>query len=430
METIGFIFGGKSAEHEVSVITAMQIISAYTKEECNVLPIFLDKSNNWFVFDVKKVVLSDFAREKLDAKIFLPVRLDKGEKCLILQRGKRAEKIKLDACVNLCHGGLGENGQLVGEFEACGIPISSGDSIGLGVAFDKVLSKFLCAADGIPVLPCVWFFKDEWENVPTKIISELNRMKFPLIVKPARQGSSIGISRVNNATELVSAVRVAFEFDNKVLVEHAIENAREFNCSALGMAGDDVMISDVDEPIKKHQLLSFEDKYIGDAKGAGLINNGDGKGAGDARGSDLACGSTGAFGEKTVSVGQAKNDDGGGAKAANSSGGIKGGALSASGGRTYLKDAKLAKKVRELTAQAFRLHGLRGVCRVDFLFDPKRKKLYLNEINTIPGSLAFYFWTRAGMSTTAFVDRLIEIAKTANARKAELKDEYITKLLK
>lgn len=399
METIGFIFGGKSAEHEVSVITAMQIISAYTKEECNVLPIFLDKSNNWFVFDAKKVALSDFAREKLDTKIFTPVRLDKGEKCLILQRGKRAEKIKLDACVNLCHGGLGENGQLVGEFEACGIPISSGDSIGLGVAFDKVLSKFLCAADGIPVLPCVWFFKDEWENAPTKIIGELNRMKFPLIVKPARQGSSIGISRVNNATELVSAVRVAFEFDNKVLVEHAIENAREFNCSALGMAGDDVMISDVDEPIKKHQFLSFEDKYIGDAKGASISKFCDAKDTGGDKGGDLK-------------------------------GGIKGGALSASGGRTYLKDAKLAKKVRELTAQAFRLHGLRGVCRVDFLFDPKRKKLYLNEINTIPGSLAFYFWTRAGINTIAFVDRLIKIAKTANARKAELKDEYITKLLK
>lgn len=399
METIGFIFGGKSAEHEVSVITAMQIISAYTKEECNVLPIFLDKSNNWFVFDAKKVALSDFARDKLDAKIFTPVRLDKGERCLILQRGKRAEKIKLDACVNLCHGGLGENGQLVGEFEACGIPISSGDSSGLGVAFDKVLSKFLCAADGIPVLPCVWFFKDEWENAPTKIIGELNRMKFPLIVKPARQGSSIGISRVNNATELVSAVRVAFEFDNKVLVEHAIENAREFNCSALGMAGDDVMISDVDEPIKKHQFLSFEDKYIGDAKGASISKFCDAKDAGGDKGGDLK-------------------------------GGIKGGALSASGGRTYLKDAKLVKKIRELTAQAFRLHGLRGVCRVDFLFDPKRKKLYLNEINTIPGSLAFYFWTRAGMNTIAFVDRLIKIAKTANARKAELKDEYITKLLK
>lgn len=399
METIGFIFGGKSAEHEVSVITAMQIISAYTKEECNVLPIFLDKSNNWFVFDAKKVALSDFAREKLDAKIFTPVRLDKGEKCLILQRGKRAEKIKLDACVNLCHGGLGENGQLVGEFEACGIPISSGDSIGLGVAFDKVLSKFLCAADGIPVLPCVWFFKDEWENAPTKIIGELNRMRFPLIVKPARQGSSIGISRVNNATELVSAVRVAFEFDNKVLVEHAVENAREFNCSALGMAGDDVMISDVDEPIKKHQFLSFEDKYIGDAKGASIPKFGDAKDAGGDKGGELK-------------------------------GGIKGGALSASGGRTYLKDAKLVKKIRELTAQAFRLHGLRGVCRVDFLFDPKRKKLYLNEINTIPGSLAFYFWTRAGMNTIAFVDHLIKIAKTANARKAELKDEYITKLLK
>lgn len=399
METIGFIFGGKSAEHEVSVITAMQIISAYTKEECNVLPIFLDKSNNWFVFDAKKVALSDFARDKLDAKIFTPVRLDKGERCLILQRGKRAEKIKLDACVNLCHGGLGENGQLVGEFEACGIPISSGDSSGLGVAFDKVLSKFLCAADGIPVLPCVWFFKDEWENAPTKIIGELNRMKFPLIVKPARQGSSIGISRVNNATELVSAVRVAFEFDNKVLVEHAIENAREFNCSALGMAGDDVMISDVDEPIKKHQFLSFEDKYIGDAKDVNISKFCDAKDAGGAKGGDLK-------------------------------GGIKGGALSASGGRTYLKDAKLVKKVRELTAQAFRLHGLRGVCRVDFLFDPKRKKLYLNEINTIPGSLAFYFWTRAGMNTIAFVDRLIKIAKTANARKAELKDEYITKLLK
>lgn len=399
METIGFIFGGKSAEHEVSVITAMQIISAYTKEECNVLPIFLDKSNKWFVFDAKKVALSDFAREKLDAKIFTPVRLDKGEKCLILQRGKRAEKIKLDACVNLCHGGLGENGQLVGEFEACGIPISSGDSIGLGVAFDKVLSKFLCAADGIPVLPCVWFFKDEWENAPTKIIGELNRMRFPLIVKPARQGSSIGISRVNNATELVSAVRVAFEFDNKVLVEHAVENAREFNCSALGMAGDDVMISDVDEPIKKHQFLSFEDKYIGDAKGASISKFGDAKDAGGDKGGELK-------------------------------GGIKGGALSASGGRTYLKDAKLVKKVRELTAQAFRLHGLRGVCRVDFLFDPKRKKLYLNEINTIPGSLAFYFWTRAGMNTIAFVDHLIKIAKTANARKSELKDEYITKLLK
>ncbi len=392
MKNIALIFGGKSAEHEVSVITAKQIYNGYTKEEFNILPIFLDKENQFFL--VKDFTdLSEFAKSNLNSKIFTKVKFEIGSNKLY-KSANRKEICVIDACINACHGGIGENGNLVALFEMCNIPISSGDTMALAVGFDKVASKLICKASDIDVLDCIWFYKEEWENAPTKILNDLSKQKYPLIVKPARQGSSIGVTVAHNARELISAVKLAFEFDNKVLIEKSLQNYKEFNCSAIGFAGGQIETSKVDEPQKIHEILSFEDKYVNGGKSSDKNNKLD------------SC---------SCKFNNEKNL------------GIKGSLANAK--REFTKDLKLETKIKAITEKVMRIHNLSGVIRVDYLFDIKKKKLYFNEVNTVPGSLSFYFWAKENLDINALVEKLVSIAQTCFMKKFELKNEYITKLL-
>lgn len=391
---IAFVFGGKSAEHEVSVISAMQIINGYTQEENSILPVFLDKNNDFYLVDIKKTELKDFATFPLNEKKFVKVYLRPNSNWLY--QAKNNKKVdEIDVCVNICHGGIGENGELVALFDLCNIPISSSDALAMGAGFDKVATKLMLKSSGIDTLDCIWFYRDEWENYPTKIIKELSKFKYPLIIKPARQGSSIGISVAHNARELVKSVKLAFEFDGKVLVERALEKFCEYNCSALGRAEGKIMVSEVDEPKRIHEILSFEDKYISGQK-------------------DSFC-----AGQDHSAQGIKSGQD---ARSLKMSGSLAGQQ------RNFLSTGKLVEKIKKQTQQAFKILGLSGVARIDFLFDVKRKRLYLNEINTVPGSLAFYFWSRKDIDINALVGHLVEVAVERSAERYKLTYDCSMKL--
>ena len=379
MQNIIIVFGGKSAEHEVSVITATQIINGYTKEEFNILPIFLDKENNFYLVNKSKAVLKDYAKYPLDKSLFKKVFFKQNKPNIYLASNPKKCFAKIDACINCCHGGIGENGELCAILNNSYIPVSSAGVFGLSASYDKVATKFLIKGAGLPVLDFEYFYKHEWENSPTKILERLKKLKFPLIVKPAQQGSSIGITKAKSIKELVVAIKLALEFDNKVLVEKAIKHFREFNCSALGVCGQETKVSSVDEPIKLHDILTFEDKYIAGGKNS----------------------KTGA--KKTEGLASEK--------------------------REFLPSGNLCTQIKNTTNLAMRLFNLSGVIRVDYLFDTKKKKLYLNEINAVPGSLAYYFWTKDGININDMVGLLVSIAKENKAQLFNLNADYQVRLL-
>ena len=378
MQNIIIVFGGRSAEHEVSVITATQIINGYTKEEFNILPIFLDKNNDFYLVNKAKVSLKDYTKEPLDKDIFKRVFFKNNSPNLFLANSPKKPFAKIDACINACHGGIGENGELVALFNSYNIPISSAGVLGLSSTYDKVATKFILKGAGLAVLDFVYVYKQEWESFPTKILEKLSKLKFPLIVKPACQGSSIGINKVSSAKDLVVAIKLALEFDNKVLVEKAIKNFREFNCSALGVCGEEVMVSSVDEPVKMHDILTFEDKYKGEQKNK---------------------------------IGAKKTGSMAGAK------------------REFLPSGKLCTEIKNTTKTVMRFFNLSGVIRADYLYDENKKRLYLNEINAVPGSLAYYFWEKENIDINYLVEILVKIAKQNKQMQFCLKEEYLTKLL-
>ena len=378
-QNIAIVFGGNSAEHEVSVITATQIINGYTKEEFNILPIFLDKNNEFYFVDKNKVSLKDYAKKTLDSTIFKKIFFRHQKPNIYLKESPKKALFKIDACVNCCHGGIGENGELVALLNSLNIPISSANVFGLASTFDKVATKFILKGAGIDCIDFVYVYKEEWEAFPTKTLEKLNKLKFPLIVKPARQGSSIGINKVNSPKELVSAIKIAFEFDNKVLIEKAIINFREFNCSAIGIGGDEVMVSSVDEPVKIHDILTFEDKYIESAKNSK------------------------SKAQKTKGMNSMN--------------------------REFLPSGKLCTKIKDTTKIVMRLFNLSGVIRVDYIYDIKKKRLYLNEINAVPGSLAYYFWAKDNISINDLLEKLVLIAKKNKDRVFKLKNDYSVRLL-
>ena len=379
MQNIILVFGGKSAEHEVSVITATQIINGYTKEEFNILPIFLDKNNNFYLVDKNNVLLKDYANYPLNKSLFKKVFFKPHKPYIYLSSKPQKVFCNIDACINCCHGGIGENGELCAILNSANIPTSSAGVFGLAASYDKVATKYLIKGAGLPTLDFEFIYKQEWEVCPTKILETLLKQKFPLIVKPARQGSSIGINKVASVKDLVAAINIAFEFDNKVLVEKAIKSFREFNCCALGVCGEDIKISSVDEPYIVHDILTFEDKYVTSAK-----NN------------------------KTCSK--------------------KAGSM-ASEKREFLPSGKLCTEIKNTTKLAMRLFNLSGVVRVDYLYDTKKKKLYLNEINAVPGSLAYYFWAKDGININELVEQLVDIAKKNKSQMFNLNAEYAVRLL-
>ncbi len=358
---IAVFFGCRSVEHEVSIISAVQAMRAINREKYNVTPVYVTKDGSMYTGDnlfeienyrdldtlIKEAKRITFIKEK-DA--VLMHYLDQ-------KKFKKIPDVTVDLAFPVVHGTNCEDGTMAGYFEFLGLPYISCDIISAAVGMDKAVFKDVLKTAGLPVLDCIKFRAREYtldrENITNKIKAEIG---FPLIVKPVNLGSSVGITKVKNEAELDEAIRLGISFSDVILVEKAISSLREINCSVLGDS-DECEASVPEEPFMNDEILSYEDKYMG------------GKNSGASKG--------------MASLGRKIPAD--------------------------LSEEK-SNEIRDLSCKIFKAIGASGVVRIDYLLDCDTGNVYANEINTIPGSLAFYLWEATGLKYTDMIDRLVEIA--------------------
>lgn len=357
-KNIFVFFGGKSAEHDISIITAIQTLNAIDKAKYNVFPAYIDKSGLFWtgekLFDIKTFV--DFAPKQKGIKRFVILS---GEKKAALLKGTHIKKVlDIDAAVLCCHGAGGEDGSLQGLLEMSDIPYSSSGVCSSAVCMNKKIMKDVFLSHKLPIVEHISVTREEFEQSPDTVLSRVKKMGYPVISKPSNSGSSIGIEKSKNDEELKDALDLAFNFDKIAVVEKCVENLMEVNCAVLKV-GDKVITSSLEEPKTASDILTFSDKYLTSPR----------------------------KGEKQV--------------------------LSE-------KDIKLKKSQKELikalARESFVACDCDGVVRIDFLIDLDTQKIYVNEINTIPGSMANYLFSE-NMNFSELVDNLVEAALQKNIDK-------------
>lgn len=372
-------FGGISPEHEVSVLTAMQVISSLEDSDFTIHPLYITKSGRWLTGNIlldlenyqdlealgKKAVRCTFSHDDLG-------------KAVLLETEKRGwfgspENYTVDAVIPAFHGSEGENGSFQGTCEMYNIPYAGSGVFASSLGMDKVKAKELCRSHNLPVVDSINFFEHEWEKRQQNFLEQAERLGYPLIVKPVSLGSSIGVTKAKNKEELVEAVETAFRYDDNLMIEKAVTPLMEINCSVLGTP-EESRTSVCERPLGKEETLSFKDKY---------------------------------------------QSDGGGQKGM------------ASAERVIPADISdtLSQKIRSLSQSIFKLFRASGVARLDFLVNAETEEIYFNEINTIPGSFSFYLWEESGMNMRELMLELVDIAITRHRRKTGRIRSYETNLL-
>ena len=353
---LGVIFGGVSVEHEISIITAIQAINSIDSMKYDIVPIYIAKDGIWYsgamLKDIK--IYNDMELLKRYAKEVVLYKRD-GKFILQNKRGLlRKDITELDMCFPIMHGTYGEDGNLQGYLETVGIPYCESNTYASVVGQDKVFMKQIWKSCGVPVVKFDWFYDTDFNKNPDKIIERLEKIGYPLIVKPATLGSSVGITVCKNNNELREAILEAINYDTKILVEEVVKNLVEVNISVLGNYQKQ-SLSVIEEVGSSNALLTYEDKYIGGAKGP----------------------SKGMASAKRIIPARISDE--------------------------------LAKEVREIAIKAYKSLNSSGVVRIDFLIDKKEKKVYANEINSIPGSLSFYLWNKTDKEYPELLEDIINI---------------------
>jgi len=374
--TVAVVFGGRSVEHEVSILTAHQVLDALDVAGYKTLPVYITKEGAWYA-GKPLGELSHFQSKSgigdLPGVSRVHLSPDRSARQLVshphAKKGlfSRAPELWADVFLPCVHGTFGEDGTLQGLFEMADVPYSGCGVLAAALSMDKIRSKAVCRAAGLPVLDCRWTTRAAWAKDSASFISEVEKMSpYPVIVKPASLGSSIGVRRCEDARQLREGMETALVFDERVLVEPALVNFREVNCAVLGPP---TQTSVCEMPSYSGDMLSFDSKYRPGGKGG------------------------------------AKGLAPKGAKSAIASAGM------ASLNRTIPApiSPELTAEAQKLAATAFEALGAEGVARVDFLLD-ENNKLFFNEINTVPGSLAYYLWEASGMRFDQLVTRLVDSA--------------------
>lgn len=352
-------FGCRSVEHEVSVISAVQAMNAIDRKKYEVIPVYVTKEGEMFtsplLFDIEsfKGNLDELVK-KCEQVTFIRLKNKTVMRSFASGLFKKCRDTVIDLAFPIVHGTNCEDGTMAGYFEFLNLPYISCDIISAAVGMDKAVFKSVLKSAGLPVLDCMTFRSREFSADKEYFIREIGKkIGYPLIIKPANLGSSVGITKVNSESELESAISLAASFAEKILAERAIENLREINCSVLGDA-DSCIASVCEEPFMHDEILSYADKYEGNSKSKGM----------------------------------------------------------ASLGRKIPADIseELSEKIRGLSVDIMKATGSSGVVRIDYLLDSESGEVFANEINTIPGSLAFYLWEASGIKYTELIDRLCDIA--------------------
>lgn len=366
---VGVIFGGESAEHEVSIISAIQAINKMNEEKYDIIPIYITKDRQWYTGAMLKDIDS-YQDLSLIKKYATNVVLVEKNNRFILQKKKglfKREVAEIDIAFPIVHGTNVEDGVLQGYLQTIGIPFVGPNTYAGVVGQDKVFMKAIFEKEDLPLSKYVWFYDSEYKTDKDEVLKKISKLKYPLIVKPATTGSSIGISYAEDETKLCEAIDDAINYDTKILVEEVVENLKEVNISVLGNY-EHQKLSVIEEVNGHNKFLTYEDKYIGGGK------------------------TKAKFGVKSVP----------------SCKGSKG-MLSASRKIPADLSDKLKEEVETVARKAFKALGSSGCCRIDFLIDSKKNKVYVNEINSIPGSLAFYLWEPLGKDYTELLDDMINI---------------------
>lgn len=355
---LGVLFGGKSVEHEVSIITAIQAIHKIDQVKYEVVPIYIAKDGKWYtgkmLLDID--IYNDLDLLKRYAKEV--VLYNKDGRFLLQNKNGLLKRVvaEIDMAFPIMHGTNGEDGTLQGYLETIGIPYCESNVYASCVGQDKIFMKQIFKDSNVNVVKYKWFFDTDYMNDPDKIVRDIEKLGYPVIIKPATLGSSVGIQVVHNELELRDAILDAIQYDSKILVEEVIENLKEVNISVLGNY-EHQELSVIEEVGGSHEILTYEDKYVGGKKG------------------------------KIPSKGMAN------AKRivpANIS-------------------EELASSVQTMAIRAFRALNSSGVVRIDFLIDTKENKVYVNEINSIPGSLSFYLWDKTDKEYPELLDDVINL---------------------
>lgn len=365
---IAVFFGGRSVEHEISVISALQAIAAMDKEKYNVVPVYISKQGRWYTGpelleirnyrDMKGLV-------ERSTEVFM--RPEFGDFNLYKAQGgifsKRQPVVaELHAAIPVLHGTNGEDGIFEGLLETIGIPFAGCNTLSSANGMDKITMKMILKECGVPVVDYVWFTDKQWFKEKDAIVERIEKeLGYPVIVKPANLGSSVGIGKAANREELVATIENAERYTQRIIVEHMIEKLKEINCSVLGDA-DDHVESVLEEPVKSGDFLSYEDKYMG-----GTPSKGPQKGK--QSGMDAS--------ERRVPADLPED---------------------------------VTKEIQRIAGETFRVLSCHGVSRVDVMVDEADGKIYVNEINTIPGSLSYYLWEATGIPFASLMDRLVSLA--------------------
>lgn len=365
---VGVIFGGETVEHEVSIISALQAMNKMDQEKYDIIPIYMTKDREWYTGEMLKDIES-YQDLNLIKKYSKNVVLFYKKGRYILQSKGLIKRVitDLDIMFPIVHGTNVEDGALQGYFQTIGIPYVGPNVYAAAVGQDKVYMKRIFKGENLPMTEFVWFYDSEYKNEKEKVLKKISKLNYPLIIKPATTGSSVGISTAQDEEELIRGIDDAINYDNKILIEEMVQNLKEVNISVLGNY-EHQKLSEIEEVMSSDKFLTFEDKYIGSGKTKG----------------------------KTGVKGFTQK----GSK----------GMLSA----TRKIPAELTENekqdVEKIALKAFKSLGSSGVCRIDFLIDNKTEKVYINEINSIPGSLAFYLWEPLRIDYTELLDSMINIA--------------------
>lgn len=378
---VAVLFGGKSVEHEVSVISAVQAMQSIDESKYAVFPVYITKSNELY-YSESMCDIEEF--KNIPALISKSERINietsSGRTYLVPQRKKLFAKQKpiaaVDVAFPIVHGTNVEDGALQGFLKTLNLPFVGCDVLSSAVCMDKYAMKVMLRDAGFPVLPGIRFTSQDYRSEQSVVKSIEESFKYPVIVKPVNLGSSVGISKADNTRELEDALELAFGFAERVLVEPAVTPLREINCSVLGDYTE-AEASELEEPLSADKILSYKDKYM------------DG-------------------GKKT-----------GGSKGMSS---LK---------RKIPADipAATAESIKKTAVDAFKYLDCNGVVRIDFLMNADTGEFWINEFNTIPGSLAFYLWEPVGVKYPQLLDKMISLALKRQRANEEITYSFDTNIL-
>lgn len=377
---VAVIFGGKSVEHEISIISALQALEYINREKYEVIPLYMTKDNRFYTGE---------AVANIEEYKDIPALLKKSTRVVLLNEEGIVSVMQypfkkfgsslvntIDVAFPIVHGTNVEDGALQGYLQTLGLTVVGCDVLSSAVGMNKYVMKTVFKDNDIPVLDCECYNLNDYEDVEGLLDRVEQRFAYPVIVKPINLGSSVGISKAADREKLEEAMHLAFTFSTKILVEPAIELLKEINCAVLGNELE-AEASECEQPLNGEEILSYEDKYIGGGK-----KTGSSKGM-----ASLSRAIPAHISEETRDT------------------------------------------IRTMAVNAFQCLGCNGVARIDFMIDEKDGKVYLNEINTIPGSLSFYLWEPVGVKYTELLDRMITLALKRNRENEKLMFSFETNVL-